>query len=425
MSEVLVLNFVWFRTGLKKIIYSIIKRTIDVYTGLFGVIALIPITIIVKISYMVSGDFNPVIFTQKRIGKNGQEFKFFKFRTMVPNADEILFKLLEENKEIKKEYETNKKLKNDPRITKVGKLLRKSSIDELPQMINIFFGDMSLIGNRPYLPRERDDMGEYYNDIVKTKPGLTGYWQVEGRSNTSFNKRLELEQYYSNHVGLRIDVKIFFKAFLIKITGLRKYLYIGIKRIFDVFASLLAIILASPVFLLINILIKLDSKGNVIYKHKRIGKNGKYIYLYKFRSMYMDSQERLEELLKDPKIKKEWEENFKLDNDPRITKVGNILRKTSLDELPQLFNILKGDMSLVGPRPVIDDEIEKYGDDKDKFLSVTPGLTGWWACNGRSDIDYDERIKLELYYVDHRSILLDIRCIFRTALAVFKKSGAK
>ena len=213
MSEVLVLNFVWFRTGLKRIIYSIIKRTIDVYTGLFGVIALIPITIIVKISYMASGDFNPVIFTQKRIGKNGQEFKFFKFRTMVPNADEILFKLLEENKEIKKEYETNKKLKNDPRITKVGKLLRKSSIDELPQMINIFFGDMSLIGNRPYLPRERDDMGEYYNDIVKTKPGLTGYWQVEGRSNTSFNKRLELEQYYSNHVGLRIDVKIFFKTF--------------------------------------------------------------------------------------------------------------------------------------------------------------------------------------------------------------------
>ena len=103
----------------------------------------------------------------------------------------------------------------------------------------------------------------------------------------------------------------------------------------------------------------------------------------------------------------------------------NILRKTSLDELPQLFNVLKGEMSLVGPRPVIDGEIEKYGQNKLKFLSVLPGLTGWWACNGRSDIDYNERIKLELYYVDHCSILLDIKCILKTVLVVFKKSGAK
>ncbi len=208
-------------------------------------------------------------------------------------------------------------------------------------------------------------------------------------------------------------------------TGLRRKVYFAVKRIFDFSASLFAIIILSPIFLLLFLLIKLDSKGKVIYKHKRIGKNGKYIYLYKFRSMYMDSKERLEELLKNPKIKNEWEENFKLDNDPRITRVGKILRKTSIDELPQLFNILKGEMSIVGPRPVIDEEIEKYGKDKDKFLSVTPGLTGWWACNGRSDLDYDERKKLELYYVDHCSISLDIKCIFKTVLAVFKKSGAK
>ena len=207
--------------------------------------------------------------------------------------------------------------------------------------------------------------------------------------------------------------------------GIRRKMYKLTKRMFDIVASFLAIILFSPIFLVITILIKIDSKGNVIYKHKRIGKNGKYIYLYKFRSMYIDSQERLEELLKDPKIKKEWEENFKLENDPRITKIGNILRKTSLDELPQLFNILKGDMSVVGPRPIVDGEIEKYGNQKKKFLSVTPGLTGWWACNGRSDIDYDERMKLELYYVDHCSILLDIKCILKTVVAVFKKSGAK
>ena len=207
--------------------------------------------------------------------------------------------------------------------------------------------------------------------------------------------------------------------------GIRRKMYLVFKRIFDILVSSFCLVLLSPVFLIIMILIKLDSKGDVFYKHKRIGKNGEYIYLYKFRSMYVDSKEKLEELLKDPKIKKEWEENFKLKNDPRITKVGNILRKTSLDELPQLLNIFKGDMSLIGPRPVIDGEIEKYGKNKDKFLSVTPGLTGWWACNGRSCTSYEDRIKLELYYVDNMSILLDIKVIFKTIIAVIKRNGAE
>ncbi len=202
-------------------------------------------------------------------------------------------------------------------------------------------------------------------------------------------------------------------------------MYRFIKRTFDFIISGLSLILLSPIFLLIAVLIKFDSKGKVFYKHKRIGKNGEYIYLYKFRSMYSDSKERLEKMLEDPKIRKEWEENYKLDNDPRITKIGSILRKTSLDELPQLFNILVGDMSIVGPRPVIDDEIKKYGSNKDKLLSVTPGLTGWWACNGRSCTSYEDRMKLELYYVDHRSILLDIKVIIKTAISVIKRDGAK
>ncbi len=202
-------------------------------------------------------------------------------------------------------------------------------------------------------------------------------------------------------------------------------IYRFIKRTFDFIISGLSLILLSPVFLLIAVLIKFDSKGKVFYKHKRIGKNGEYIYLYKFRSMYSDSKERLEKMLEDPKIRKEWEENYKLDNDPRITKIGSFLRKTSLDELPQLFNILVGDMSIVGPRPVIDDEIKKYGSNKDKLLSVTPGLTGWWACNGRSCTSYEDRMKLELYYVDHRSILLDIKIIIKTAISVIKRDGAK
>ncbi len=207
--------------------------------------------------------------------------------------------------------------------------------------------------------------------------------------------------------------------------NIRRKAYLIIKRVLDVLLSMIALFLLSPVFLILIILIKIDSKGSVFYKHKRIGKNGEYIYLYKFRSMYSNSKERLEELLKDEKIRKEWEKNYKLENDPRITKVGNVLRKTSLDELPQLLNILRGDMSIVGPRPVIDGEIEKYGINKEKFLSVTPGLTGWWACNGRSCTTYEERMDLELYYVDHCSILLDIKCILKTVIAVVKKDGAK
>lgn len=208
-------------------------------------------------------------------------------------------------------------------------------------------------------------------------------------------------------------------------TNVRSNTYLIVKRIFDVILSVIAFILLLPLFVIIGALIKLESKGNIFYKHKRIGKNGKYIYVYKFRTMYSDSKERLEELLKDPIILKEWNENFKLDNDPRITKIGNFLRKTSLDELPQLINIITGDMSIVGPRPIIDGEIDKYGKMKEKFLSVKPGLTGWWACNGRSQTNYADRIRLEMYYVNHQSIGLDLKIIFKTFISVIKRDGAK
>ena len=197
----------------KTIIYLCIKRAVDIVGGLVGLIILLPIALIIKIVSMCNGDFDKIIFVQKRIGKNGQEFDFYKFRSMVPNADEVLFKMLEENKEVAKEYQENKKLKDDPRITKIGHFIRRYSIDELPQLINVLKGDMSLVGNRPYLPREKEDMGKYFNDIVKTKPGITGYWQVSGRSDVSFKQRLKLEQYYSNNCSLRMDMNIIGKTF--------------------------------------------------------------------------------------------------------------------------------------------------------------------------------------------------------------------
>ena len=197
----------------KRMIYLIVKRAFDIFCSIIGLILLIPVTWVVKICYILTGDFKTIFYAQKRIGKDGKIFYLYKFRSMVPNADEKLKELLENDKEAAREYKLNKKLENDPRITKIGKLIRKTSIDEIPQFVNVFKGEMTMIGNRPYLPREKEDMGYYFNDIVKTKPGLTGYWQVNLRSRGTFEDRLKMEKYYSNHSGLRMDIKIFFKTF--------------------------------------------------------------------------------------------------------------------------------------------------------------------------------------------------------------------
>lgn len=159
----------------------------------------------------------------------------------------------------------------------------------------------------------------------------------------------------------------------------RKIVYKTIKRITDIILSIIGLIILSPVFLIIALIIKIDSKGPVFFKHKRVGKNGKIIYIYKFRTMYNHAEDMIQNFNEEQM--REFKESYKLQNDPRITKIGETLRKTSLDELPQIFNILKGDLSIIGPRPVIEEELEKYGENKDKFLSITPGLTGYWGAN--------------------------------------------
>lgn len=202
-----------------------------------------------------------------------------------------------------------------------------------------------------------------------------------------------------------------------------KPVYDFVKRFADILCSAIAIILLSPFFIIISIAIKATSKGPVIFVHKRVGKNGKEIGIYKFRSMVMNAEELIEKFT--PEQKEEFQKNFKLANDPRITKIGKFLRKTSLDELPQLFNILKGDISIVGPRPIIEVETEIYGKYRDMLLSVKPGLTGFWAANGRSDTSYKRRRAMEIYYVKNRSLIFDIKIILKTVISVFKGEGAK
>jgi undecaprenyl-phosphate galactose phosphotransferase len=196
------------------------------------------------------------------------------------------------------------------------------------------------------------------------------------------------------------------------------------KTAMDRGGALCLLLLASPVFIVLSLLIRRDG-GPVFFGHKRLGKNGQIFKCWKFRSMVPNAQDVLKDLLaRDPAAKEEWERDFKLKNDPRITRIGRILRKTSLDELPQLLNILCGEMSLVGPRPIVDDERKYYGDKISHVLSVSPGITGLWQVSGRNDTSYAERVYLDGWYVDNRSLRNDLVILFRTAIVVLGRRGA-
>ena len=201
------------RSRVSLIIYHIIKRICDIIAGIIGVIILIPLTIIVYILKITSNDNEPLFYDQLRVGKNGKVFKIYKFRSMVIGADEKLKKYLEENEEEAEYYKKYKKLKKDPRVTKAGKILRITSLDEWPQFFNILTGQMSLVGPRPYLPREKEDIGEIaYKEIIKVKPGLTGPWQIAGRSNLEFKDRVMLDLEYIPRASLLTDIKITLKT---------------------------------------------------------------------------------------------------------------------------------------------------------------------------------------------------------------------
>ncbi|MHD0316655.1 exopolysaccharide biosynthesis polyprenyl glycosylphosphotransferase [Fusobacterium sp. THCT1E2] len=190
----------------------ILKRVIDIGVSFLGILLLIPLTILVWIKTDKKERKEGLFFTQERIGRNGEKIIIYKYRSMVTGADQILEKMMKEDSQIKEEYEKNKKLKNDPRVTKIGEFLRKTSLDEFPQFINVFKGEMSFVGPRPYLPREKNDMGTYYEKIVKSKPGITGMWQTHGRSETDFEERLILDEYYYRNWSLWLDVVIIIKT---------------------------------------------------------------------------------------------------------------------------------------------------------------------------------------------------------------------
>ncbi len=218
-----------------------------------------------------------------------------------------------------------------------------------------------------------------------------------------------------NHKGMALYVK-------------NKLLHEGeraIKAFFDKVLSITLFILFLPVILVLYVVVYISTKGDPVYKQKRVGKDGKLFHIYKFRTMHADADKMLEEILEnDPVRKAEWQREFKFKDDPRVTRVGRFLRRTSLDELPQLYNVFQGKMSLVGPRPIIPDEIPKYGEYFDYFTAVKPGITGLWQVSGRNDISYEERVRLDVWYVRNWSLELDIMILVKTAAIVLMRKGS-
>ena len=198
-----------------------------------------------------------------------------------------------------------------------------------------------------------------------------------------------------------------------------------IKRVFDLLFTICGGLCILPFLLVIAVMVAVDNKGNVIFAHRRIGRDGKEFKCYKFQTMIPNAQEALEKYLaENPEARKEWEESFKLTDDPRVTKLGSILRKTSLDEMPQLWNVIKGDMSLVGPRPIVAKEIERYGEYFREYAMVPPGITGMWQASGRSDTTYEERVEMDTWYVRNWSVWIDLMYLFKTVKIVFNGKGA-
>lgn len=391
-----------------------VKRIIDILFSLIVLLLLIPVSLIIKLAYMLKGDFKSIFTTQKCFGKKRKVFKVIKYRS------------------INKDGYVNR--------------LRRTALDNLPKVINILFGDMTIVGPQPYSVEDKEKMGTYFERITLMKPGITGIAQISFLRDLSFETRLDNDVKYYYKKNWFTDLKIVFITTLITLPRrnkgellsflnltikdlgrfVLKVLNMVFKRAIDICGGIVGTLILIPLTLVVWMInIFSGDRGPLFYSQERIGKNGKHFKMYKFRSMVVGADEKLKELLQnDPEARKEYMKYRKLKHDPRITKAGNFLRKTSLDEFPQFINVIKGEMSLVGPRAVVDDEIEKFGKNKEIVLSVKPGITGYWAANGRSDTTYEERVEMETFYAKNSTCVLDIKILFKTVFSVIKGEGA-
>ncbi len=420
---------------------EILRRILNLITSIILLPVFLLFFLIVSIDLSIESP-GKVLIKVPRIGKNGRLFSMYRFRTFRMDAEERL------------------QSQQTP-YTHIGAFLHKTHLDGLPQILNVFFNDMSFVGPHAASIHEFTDSAETRENIqIMIRPGITGYWNV--LQGTGRIRKKENE--YLGSWSLVKDLGIILLSFGHYLTGtsyqpadysreelqeiiqsrtvsedyhydhdlyqaersFRRSLYLFFKRTFDILLSGILIILLSPLLLILAIIISADDGGAPLYAHKRVGKNGRIISVYKFRSMKMDAAD-LDKYLT-PEQKKEYLKEYKLDADPRVTKIGAFMRRTSLDELPQLFNIFNGTMSFIGPRPVVADELSNYSEEEiARILSIRPGLTGYWQAYARNNAEYKtgQRQKMELYYVDHQSFLLDVRIFFHTFRSVLKEEGIK
>ena len=325
--------------------------------------------------------------------------------------------------------------------------VKKSVICEFPQFINLLAGTMSLVGPRPYTIKEKEKMGDYYSIISNVKPGITGIYQITGRS-VSFKERLDLDVHYILNRSLKLDFKIILITLFVTVRNknsryYQKYIYEEIpretlnnyilrntrlffKRVIDILGGIVGTIFLIPLTIAVFIGNKIfKENGPIFYSQDRIGKDGKTFKMYKFRSMVVGADEVLKELLEnDEEARKEYKKYKKLKDDPRVTKMGKFLRKTSLDEFPQFINVLKGEMSLVGPRPYLPREKEEINGFFKYITSCKPGITGLWQTRGRSNTTFTDRLTIDMEYYYNNSLKQDIKLIYKTIKNVAKKEGA-
>lgn len=419
---------------------AFLKRVVDLLLSILLLPIFLIVYIIVKVFTSIESS-GPIIVKRIRMGKNNRRFYQYRFRLYRSDAKERIEKGLSP-------------------FTLIGKFLYTSHLDGLPMILNVFLGDMSFVGPKaPNLPLYLN-MSVKERNLLSIKPGIIGYWTGE----VDHNKAISDNEDYLKNWSIFKDISIVaycvlrylsFRSLRIhgdthveeefrfadQILDKKKHIdydrslynkkdnsiYQTIKRTLDILVSIIAIVILLPVFLIFSILIILDDGGSPFYVHERIGEDGKRINVYKFRSM-KSNVGKLEDLLTKEQLK-QYNKEFKIDDDPRITKIGNFIRRNSIDELPQLFNILKGDMSIVGPRPLFEEEIRQNYTEAEiaKLLSVKPGLTGYWQAYARNNATYEtnERQNMEMYYVDNQSFLFDTKIIFKTVTAVLNKEGAK
>ena len=272
---------------------------------------------------------------------------------------------------------------------------------------------------------EQNNIGEVY---IAANPNVLDSQTINRLIEDGVGIHLDINKIYDLETDdQRIDRVGIYKTLGLGIYSFtpRQSLYLIVKRTFDLIVSFLLLFPLGIISLIVKLAYVLTGDHDpIFYKQVRVGQYGELFDLYKFRTMVSNADEILKELLKDQDNQKEWNEYHKLKNDPRITKLGNILRKSSLDEIPQFINVLKGDMSIVGPRPLVEGELKMHNGLR-LYERIKPGITGWWACNGRSNISYDERLEMEYYYVKNCSFILDVFTIFRTFYVVIKKTGAE